>query len=70
MSTHPFPIQAPHDAVPDSLVEAVANMLFAHFTGKQISAALGLPMEETMRLVGMAGQTSSPSLLCKDDADL
>ena len=45
-------------------------MLFAHFTGKQISAALGLPMEETMRLVGMAGQTSSPSLLCKDDADL
>ena len=40
----------------DNLIAAVANMLQARFSLKQIAASLGISIREAMRLIGKAGQ--------------
>ena len=40
----------------DILIAAVANMLKARFSLKQIAASLGISIDEAMRLIGRAGQ--------------
>ena len=38
------------------LISAVANMLKARFSLKQIAASLGISVDVAMRLIGKAGQ--------------
>ena len=49
-----LPMDAHNDS--DNLIAAVANMLKARFSLKQIAASLGISIREAMRLIGKAGQ--------------